>query len=54
MLAIGELSEEAAESNNKNIKLFRLNHTRKMSRVLTNTDLMNKLLLNSDPFVTSL
>ena len=53
LASIGELSEEAAETNNKNIKQFRLSHTRKISRIATNTDLMNRLLLNSDPFITS-
>lgn len=53
LVSIGELSEEAAESTNKNIKSFRLKHTRKISRVTTNTDLMNRLLLNSDPLITS-
>jgi len=51
LVSIGELSEEAAEAKNKDVKLFRLNHTRKMSRVLTNTDLLNRLLLSSDPFI---
>lgn len=51
LVSIGELSEEAAEAKNKDIKLFRLNHTRKISRVLTNTDLLNRLLLSSDPFI---
>lgn len=54
LVSIGELSEEAAESNNKNIKNFRLNHTRKISRETTNTDLLQRLLLNSDPFITNL
>jgi len=40
LVSIGELSEEAAEAKNKDVKLFRLIHTRKMSRVLTNTDLL--------------
>lgn len=53
LVSIGELSEEAAESTNKNIKAFRLNHARKMSRIFTNTDLLNRLLLNSDPLITS-
>ena len=38
LLSIGELSEEAAEASNKNIKQFRRDNTRKMSRVTTNTD----------------
>lgn len=54
LLSIGELSEEAAEATNKHIKSFRRNHTRKMSRILTNTDLVNRLLLHSDPLISSL
>lgn len=54
MLPIGQLSEEAAESRNKDIKAFRLNFTRKISREKTNTDLMNRLLLSSDPFISSI
>lgn len=52
LVSIRELSEEAAEAKNKDIKLFRMRHTRKISRVLTNTDLLNRLLLSSDPFIT--
>lgn len=54
LLSIGELSEEAAEATNKYIKSFRRDHTRKMSRVLTNTDLINRLLLHSDPLITGI
>jgi len=44
--------EEAAESKNKDIQKFREFHTRKMSRVDTNRDLLNRLLLTSDPFIS--
>jgi len=27
-------------------------HSRKMSRIITNTDILNALLLRSDPFIT--
>lgn len=54
LLSIGELSEEAAEARNKDIKMFRLRHTRKMSRNVTNVDLLNRLLLSSDPLITGL
>jgi len=37
---------------NKDIKMFRRQHTRKMSHMATNTDLINRLLLSSDPFLT--
>ncbi|XP_044572242.1 uncharacterized protein LOC123257406 [Drosophila ananassae] len=52
LVSIGELSEEAAESRNKDVKKYRLNHTRKTSRIATNRDLINRLLLTSDPFIT--
>jgi len=32
--------------------MFRRQHTRKNSRIDTNTDLMHRLLLSSDPYVT--
>lgn len=54
LLSIGELSEEAAEASNKHITAFRQGHTRKMNRVLTNTGLINRLLLHSDPLISSL
>lgn len=54
LLSIGELSEEAAETNNKFVKEFRRNNTRKMSRMVTNTDLLHRLLINSDPLITGL
>lgn len=54
LLPIGDLSEEAAEAKNKDIKNFRLNHTRKISRIASNTDLLNRLLLSSDPLITGL
>jgi len=44
IVSIGELLEEAAEANNKEIKKCRLNHTRKMTRILTNTDILNYVL----------
>jgi hypothetical protein len=44
LLPIGQLSEEAQESRNKDYSNFRENNTRKMSRISTNTDLMHALL----------
>ncbi|XP_067619865.1 uncharacterized protein [Eurosta solidaginis] len=43
-LPIGSLSEEALECSHKN-------HTRKTGRVQSNTDLMTRLILSSDPLV---
>lgn len=49
LLPIGELSEEAQEAKNKDIRYFREHHTRKNSRVETNTDLFLRMILSSDP-----
>lgn len=51
VLPIGQLSEEALEANHKNFKRFRRDHSRKFSRVQTNTDIMNWLLLTTDPLI---
>lgn len=40
LLPIGQLSEEAQESRNKDLKKYREFHTRKTSRVSTNEDLL--------------
>lgn len=53
-LPIGMLSEEAQESRNKDYKIFRLNHSRKYSRLSTNEDIFHKILETSDPFISSL
>lgn len=53
-LPIGLYSEEAQEARNKDFKNIRLHHTRKMSRVDTNEDLIHGLLVSSDPFISSL
>jgi hypothetical protein len=54
LLPMGQLSEEAQETRNKDLKLYRKSHTRKVSRETTNQDLLNLLLVSSDPYVTSL
>lgn len=54
ILPIGQYSEEAQEARNKHNKQFRENYTRKTSRIDTNTDLLNRLLITSDPFIASL
>ncbi|KAL4126307.1 hypothetical protein QTP88_010529 [Uroleucon formosanum] len=53
ILPIGQLSEEAQESRNKDYKTFRKHNTRKMSRINTNTDLLHILLVSSDPLISS-
>lgn len=54
ILPIGQLSEEAQEARNKHNKKFRELFTRKTSRLDTNTDLINRLLITSDPYIASL
>lgn len=54
VLPIGELSEEAQEARNKDFRNFRLNHTRKISRIDTNTDLFKWLLITSCPYLASI
>lgn len=54
ILPIGQLSEEAQEARNKDCRNYRENFTRKTSREDTNADLINRLLISSDPFICSL
>lgn len=54
VLPIGQLSEDAQESRNKDYKRYRLHHSRKCSRSATNEDVFNRLLYTSDPYVTSI
>lgn len=53
ILPIGELSEEAQEAKNKDIRRFREYHTRKSSKLKNNEDLFKRLLLSSDPYISS-
>lgn len=53
ILPIGQLSEEAAEHRNKHFREYRRNFTRKFSRIACNRDIINRLLISSDPFITS-
>lgn len=52
-LPIGLYSEEAQEARNKDFKNIREHHTRKMSRIHTNEDLIHGLLISSDPLISS-
>lgn len=54
LLPIGQLSEEAAEARNKHFRQFRESFTRKFSRKQCNEDILNRLLLTSDPYISSL
>lgn len=52
LLPIGQLSEEAAEARNKHFRQYRLHFSRKFSRRDCNIDIINRLLLSSDPFIS--
>lgn len=54
ILPLGELTEEAQEARNCDFKFIQIFHTRKCSRWSQNEDLMNNLLLSSDPVLSSL
>lgn len=45
----GQLSESAQEARHKDVRNFRREHTRKISRTASNEDLIARLLLTSDP-----
>ncbi|CAH0552735.1 unnamed protein product [Brassicogethes aeneus] len=53
-LPIGQLSEEAAEARNKHFRNYRQNFARKFSRENYNRDVFNRLLLSSDPLLSSM
>lgn len=52
ILPIGQLSEEAAEARNKHFRLYRSKYSRKYNRSICNRDVLNRLLLTSDPFMS--
>jgi len=54
LIPIGLLSEESQESRNKDLKHYRKFNTRKCSRIAMNIDLIHKLLISSDPYISSL
>lgn len=54
LLPIGQLSEEAAEARNKYIRQYRQNFARKFTRTECNVDILNRLLINSDPLMTGM
>ncbi|XP_046403729.1 uncharacterized protein LOC124169231 [Ischnura elegans] len=53
ILPLGQVSEEALEARNKDTRTFRMRFSRKHSRKATNEDLFKRLLLTSDPFLSS-
>lgn len=54
ILPIGQMSEDAQESTNKYIKKNRSDFSRKFSRTKTMEDVFSRLLLTSDPYISSL
>ncbi|XP_036340085.1 uncharacterized protein LOC118749386 [Rhagoletis pomonella] len=50
-ISIGLLSEEAIETQHKEIRKMRLNNARKVSTIATNYDIMSNMLLSSDPLL---
>lgn len=54
LLPIGQLSEEAAEARNKHFRAYRQDFARKFSRENCNRDIFNRLLLTSDPLLSSM
>lgn len=53
IVPIGTLSEEASESRNKDFRRFREHHSRKISRQDCNQDILNMLVVSSDPFLSA-
>ncbi|XP_076663948.1 uncharacterized protein LOC143370380 [Andrena cerasifolii] len=53
ILPIGQLTEEAQEARNKDFRHYRELHARKSSRKLTNQDVLNNLLISSDPYIST-
>lgn len=54
IVPIGQLSEEAQEARNKDFKIYRQFNSRKCSRKSTNEDVLNNLLLSSDPHLSTI
>lgn len=54
IIPLGQMSEEASEAKNKEIRKVRLGHTLKTSRHRTNYDLIKYMLMSSDPYITLL
>lgn len=53
LIPIGQLSEDVQEARQKDWKRFRQDHSRKSARIKTNTDILNNLLISSDPVITN-
>lgn len=53
VIPIENLSEEASEARNKDFRRFREHHSRKKSRQASNEDILNMLILSSDPLISA-
>lgn len=53
-LPIGQMSEDAQEARNKEIRQYRERFARKSSRTVTMQDVFNCPLVTSDPFISSM
>lgn len=54
VIPIGQLTEEAQEAKNKEMRRYREHHSRKCSRLKTNEDVFKRLLLSSDPILSTI
>lgn len=54
LLPIGQLLKEAAEARNKHFRQYHQNFARKFSRESCNLDVLNRLLLSSDPLLSGI
>ena len=54
LLPIGQMSEDAQEVLNKSIKGFREDFSRKCSRIKTMEDVFSRLMIASDPYISSI
>lgn len=53
VVPIGMLPEDAQETRTRDLRRFREAHTRKSGRINSNTDLMKRLLISSDPCLSN-
>lgn len=54
LLPLEMLWKDAQETRTQDLRILRLNNTRKTSREASNKDLLTRLLISSDPYMASL
>jgi type II secretory pathway component HofQ len=52
-IAPGRLTEQASEARNKDVRRFLAFHVRRFKRLAADRDLLNNLLITSDPLINS-